>query len=149
MLLDFSRLVLLTIVELLRRGGSVLDRSLARGLRSLRLPAWLAEAACARRMETMVRRLVAMGRKIELVRTELRAGRNVEAIAADREFRRMLAVVKADMRTLQCEAAAWQNDRHAAIASPRLAAALVSVASMSERIYCMADALLWELGERG
>jgi hypothetical protein len=60
----------------------------------------------------------------------------------------MLAVVKADMRTLQCEAAAWQNDRHAAVASARLAAALVAVASMSERIYCMADALLWELGDR-
>lgn len=145
MLLDFSKLLLLTVCELLRRGGAGVAQQLAA---MFTMPAFLAEFACARRMEMLVRRLCAMGVKIDLVRAELRSGRNVAAIEADAHFRRMLVIVKDDMRSLQCETAAWQNDRHAAVASARLGAALTLVASMSERIYVLADEVLWELAER-
>lgn len=145
MLLDFSRLLCLTVLELLRRGYA----GAAQRLTALcSMPAWLAEFACARRMEMLVRRLFTLGMKIDMVRAQLRSGRDVAAIEADMEFRRMLAIVKADMRALQCETAAWQNDRHAAIASARLRAALAAVATISERIYGLADELLWDLSER-
>lgn len=145
MLLDFSRLLYLTVVELLRRACVGLAQRLG-PLHSAR--AWFAELACARRMEALVRRLFAMGMKIDMVRAQLRSGRNCAAIEADTAFRRMLGVVKTDMRALQCEAASWQNDRQASISSARLSAALVAAAAMSERIYCLADELLWELAER-
>lgn len=145
MLLDFSRLLYLTVVELLRRAWVGLERRL-RPLQDAK--AFFAELACARRMETLVRRLFTMGMKIDMVRAQLRSGRNCAAIEADTDFRRMLAVVKTDMRALQCEAAAWQNDRQASIASARLSAALTAAAAMSERIYKLADELLWELAER-
>ena len=145
MLIDFSRLLFLTVVELLRRAYVGVAQQCAA---CFTMPAFLVELGCARRMEILVRRLFTMGMRIDMVKSQLRSGRNVAAIEGDMEFRRMLAIVKVDMRALQCEAAAWRNDRHASIVSARLSAALLSVASMSERIYRLADELLWELAER-
>ncbi|MDB5961466.1 MAG: hypothetical protein JWP59_2760 [Massilia sp.] len=148
MFLDFSKLLYITVHELLRRAWVGFKHHLPFTASVLMLPALLAEASCARRMENMVRRLTAMGVKIDLVRADLNSGRNAAAIVGDAHFRRMLAVVKTDMRALQCEAAAWQCDRHAGVASARLTAALTAVATVSERIHALADGLLWELAER-
>lgn len=148
MLLDFFKLLQLTLAELARRGWRWFERELPFTASVLCLPAMLAEAGCARRMEIMVRRLDAMGRKIDLVRKQLRSGLCIASIEEDAHFRRMLAVVKADMRALQCEAAAWQCDHSVREPGARLGAALAAVARMSEHIYKLADELLWELGER-
>ncbi|WP_426193580.1 hypothetical protein [Massilia sp. DWR3-1-1] len=148
MFLDFSKLLFLTLTELLRRAWLGFKHHMPYTANVLLLPAALAEASCARRLERMVRRLNAMGAKIDLVRAELRSGRNVDLIESDRNFRHMLGVVKTDMGLLQREAAAWQHDRSATIASARLGAALSAVARVSERLHGTADVLLWELAER-
>lgn len=148
MLLEFFQLLRLTLVELSRRAWRAFARTLPITAGVLSLPAWFAEANCARRMEAMVRRLDAMGARIDLVRTQLRNGLCIESIEEDAHFRRMLAVVKTDMRALQREAAAWQCDREASVPGARLGAALSAVNKVSERIYKLADALLWELEQR-
>jgi hypothetical protein len=147
MLIDFSKLLLLTVAELLRRAWSGLERNLPLTARVLSLPAAFAEANCARRMERMVKRIAAMGAKIAMVQAQLRRGMNIATIEDDLRFRTMLMAVKNDMRALQCEAAAWQCDRNARVSSTRLRTALGEVASISEKTYAMADALLWELAE--
>ncbi|HEU5434987.1 MAG TPA: hypothetical protein VFU95_01110 [Telluria sp.] len=147
MLLDFFKLLTITLVELSRRAWCGVQRHLPLTAAVLVFPSLFAEASCARRMETMVRRMTAMGVRIDLVRAELESGRNTAAIVADTHFRSMLTVVKNDMRALQREAAAWQADRHAGVASARLRAALSAVAAVSERIHALADGLLWELAE--
>ncbi len=148
MFIEFLQLLRLTIVELARRAWRVFARELPFTARVLCLPALFAEASCARRMEVMVKRLDAMGARIDLVRSQLRSGLCIESIEADAHFRRMLAVVKTDMRALQREAAAWQCDREAAVPSVRMRAALSAVNKVSERIYKLADSLLWELEQR-
>jgi hypothetical protein len=148
MLIDLSRLLLLTISALLRRGWVLFGRHFPLTAWVLRLPAALAELHCAHRMEVMVRRIEAMGLRIDSVHAALRSGHDCALIEGDVRFRRMLGVVRDDMCVLRGEAAAWQRDRHAAIASARLRAALASVAGASARIHGRADALLVELAER-
>ena len=148
MLIDFSRLLLLTMSELLRRGWALFGRHFPFTVGVLRLPAALAELHCAHRMEVMVRRIEAMGRRIDSVHAALRSGHDCAVIESDVRFRRMLGVVRDDMRLLQGEAAAWQRDRHATTVSARLSAALTSVAGASARIHGRAEALLAELAER-
>ena len=148
MLIDFSRLLLLTMSELLRRGWVLFGRHFPLTAWVLRLPAALAELHCAHRMEVMVRRMEAMGRRIDSVHAALRSGHDCAVIEGDVRFRRMLGVVRDDMRILQGEAAAWQRDRYATTASARLSAALAAVAGASARIHGRAEALLEDLAER-
>ena len=142
MLTDFSRLLLLTFADVLRRAGR--NIALLSWLRAL--PALFAEVICARRMEAMVRRIDALGRRIDLVHGELQSGHDAAAIMDDARFRRMLAIVKDDMQALRSEAAAWQGDAEAAPGA-RMVAALAAVAAGSERVHTLADIVLTALNE--
>lgn len=144
MLIDFSRLLLLSFFALLRRGWLLLEHLSA----GIVLPSALAQFGCARRLETLVRRLTTMVGKMEVVRAELRSSHDTAAIEADTTFRSMLLALKGDMRALQCEAAAWQSDHDARPCSARLQLALLAVARITVRVHGLADELLWELAER-
>lgn len=144
MLTDFSRLLYLTLLDLLRRARLGLPVHLPLTAMVLALPGRLEEWHCAWRMELMVRRMRAMGKRIALVHDEVRRGRNVAAIRRDARFRAMLAVVRSDMRLLQIEALAWQRDRQA-VPGVRLGMALRAVVAVSEQVYTQADRLIREL----
>lgn len=152
MFIEFWKLIFLTVRESLRRLGVATRRESVQALRlpvvAWWLPALFAEARCARKVEALAMRLTRMGGKIESLRTHLRAASYPDAVDADASFRTMLTELKQDMRALRCEVANWQADRSAAIFSVRLQVALATIAAVSERIFTLADQLLWELAER-
>lgn len=145
MLIDFSKLLCLTVLELWRRAWRAVEQHLPLTASVLGWPSRLAEARCARRMEGMVTQLLAMIGKIELVRSQLHAGLQIASIAEDQRFRQMLKVVKTDMRALQHEALAWQGDGDARAASARLRTALAQLTRVSEQLFLLADQVLGEL----
>ena len=151
MLIEFFKLIYLTVREWLRRLGVAAQRE---STLALRLPAhawWLppiiVETRCARKVEALALRLTRMGGKIESLRAHVRAASYPDAVDSDTGFRVLLAELKQDMRALRCEVVTWQSER-AVIASMRLQVALATIASISERVFTLADQLLWELAER-
>lgn len=153
MFIEFWKLIFLTVREWLRRLVGVAARhesSLALRLPVVAwwLPALFAEVRCARKVEALAMRLTRMGSKIESLRCHLRAASYPDAVDGDISFRTMLTELKHDMRALRCEVSSWQADRSAEIFSVRLQVALATIAAVSERIFTLADQLLWELAER-
>ena len=145
-LIDFSRLLLLTFFELLRRAWAGVRLHLPLTATVLALPWRLAELQCAWRMELMVRRMRAMAQRIELVHRALLHDQNGPAIRGDTRFCAMLAVVRRDMAALQMEAKAWQRDRRA-VPGIRLKAALDAVITVSGQVFGLADNLLRALDD--
>jgi hypothetical protein len=151
MFIELCKLLFLTAREWLRRLGAAARRESALAfrlpVRAWWLPALFADARCARRVEALAQRLMRMGAKIESLRAHVRCASYPDAVDGDTSFRVMLTELKQDMRALRCEVAGWQCDS-AAAGSMRLQLALATIAAISERIFTLADQLLWDLAER-
>jgi hypothetical protein len=101
-----------------------------------------AERRCAMRLDRLSERLLAMGERIDMLRSRLRGGVD-EAIDADGALRDSLKGLKEDISGIRCQLGSMRKPQLGA----RLQRAFVRLGKVAAHTYARADKLQWEIDE--
>jgi len=101
-----------------------------------------AERRCAMRLDGLSDRLLAMGERIDGLRSRMRGGVD-EMIDIDGTLRDSLKGLKEDISGIRCQLGGMGTKQHSA----RMQRAFVRLSRVSAHIYARADKLQWEIDE--
>lgn len=101
-----------------------------------------AERRCAMRLDRLSDRLLAMGERIDALRSRMRGGVD-EVIDGDGALRDSLKGLKEDVGAIRCQLGSMGTPQQSA----RLQRAFVRLSRVAAHIYVRADKLQWEIDE--
>jgi hypothetical protein len=119
----------------------------ARALRGAMPPGLMVEFRCARRIDALSRRLSGMQRKIANMSAHVLSGSARGAVDADRNLRRMLVELKADLNGVRRDLATWHTRECRGRTGAALAAAIERLNRIAADTYMAADRLAFEIEE--
>ena len=123
------------------------SRTLARWRRALAPSGLFIETRCARRIDALSRRVLAMRAKIAALSGHLLAQRMGRAVDADRSLRRMLGELKDDLNGIRRDLALWHAKECKGRTGARLARSIARLNHIAADTYAAATRLESEIEE--
>ena len=108
---------------------------------------FLVQWRCAKRIDTMTRRLLRMRAKIRALSGHLMSGALKDALDPDGTLAGMLGDLKEETRTLRFQLAQWHLRECKGRAGVRLKASMLVLNRIAADTYAAADRLAWEIVE--